>query len=110
VCSAQCAVADGQTWQELGECLSKRVDVVVCKPMAAEMGNGTSSATSSGRTSASGVSGTRTSASGSGSPTAQVSQATGAAGRNDVVNIGGSKMGAMVFGILALGSFAGMFL
>jgi hypothetical protein len=112
VCSAQCAVAEGQSWQELGECLSKRVDVVVCKPMAAEMGNGTSSsAASSGKTSgASLVSGTRTTAGASGSPTAQVSQATGAAGRNDVVNVGGSKMGVVVFGILALGSFAGMLL
>lgn len=111
----QCTVAKGQTWQELGECLSKRVDVVVCKPEFLEMGNRTSSATA-GQTSAttgqtSAVSGQTSAVSGTRSPSGQVSSpSTGAGSRYDVVNVSGSKMGVAVFVILAAGSFAGMML
>jgi hypothetical protein len=112
-CSAQCSAGEGQTWQELGECLSKRVDVVVCKPAAVEMGNGTSSSAavvSSGRGTSTAASGQTSGVSGTRSASGQVSQATGAGGRNEVGSVGGSKMGAVVFVVLAAGSFAGMLL
>lgn len=101
LCTAQCTPGEGQTWQELGECLSERVEAVVCKPNAEEIGNSTNSAS----TAASG-SPTR-SASGSGAVT---SLPTGAASTMGVVHSTSSKAGLVVFGLLALGSAAGMLL
>jgi hypothetical protein len=107
-CSAQCSVGDEQTWQDLGECLSKRVEVVVCSPRWLEIGrNDTSSGTRSGTA---GQSGTSVSGSASTSMAGQSSPSTGAAGMNAVAHVGGSKTGAVVFGLLAMGSFVGMML
>jgi hypothetical protein len=109
-CTAECSVGDEQTWQNLGECLSKRVEVVVCQPRFSEVGrNDTSEGTRSRTT---GQSGTGVSGSGSGSmsATAQVSPSTGAGNMNAVAHVGGSKAGAVMFVLLAMGSFAGMML
>lgn len=112
LCSAQCTPKEGQTFQELGECLSKRVQYVVCKPARAEIGNGTqtasrSSASSAQSTSASGTASGSASRSASASGSAAASQSTGAA---SAVQATTSKAGFMVFGVLALGTFAGMLL
>ena len=107
-CTAQCKAEDGQTWQELGECLSKRVEVVVCKPEFAEIGRNESQASGSASASAS------VSVSGSGSATGSgvAQQSTGAAASTTVgvVHATVSKAGIVVFAILAFGSAAGMLL
>ncbi|KAH7076658.1 hypothetical protein BKA63DRAFT_510472 [Paraphoma chrysanthemicola] len=106
-CTAQCVAEDGQTWQELGECLSKKVEVVVCSPRFIEIGRNEStrsvrpSATSSGTLAASG--------SGSGSG-AQASGSTGAASAVEVVHVKGVKAAVGMFVLLAAGSAAGMLL
>jgi hypothetical protein len=118
LCTAQCAAGEGQTWQELGECLSKRVEVVVCKPAFEEIGrNGTSGSSGvASRTQTQTQTQTRTSsvvASGSGSATGSASHpvaSTGAGSAVGVVHVGGSKAGVMLFAVLAVGSFAGMML
>ncbi|KAH4118776.1 hypothetical protein HBI04_043910 [Parastagonospora nodorum] len=112
LCTAQCAAGEGQTWQEMAECLSKRVEVVVCKPASGGFfENGTRS---TGYGSSGVASQTRTSsASGSGSATGSTSQTSGSAGAGSTVGImhvGGSKAGVMLFAVLAIGSFAGMML
>lgn len=102
-CTAQCRAEDGQTWQELGECLSKRVEVVVCKPEFGEIArNETSSSSSSSSSGSSAHSSTKTTTSASGSATASGS---GAAQQST-----GSKAGVVLFALLAFGSAAGMFL
>jgi hypothetical protein len=116
VCTAQCTAGNGQTWQELGDCLSKRVEVVVCRPAFIEIGrnqtegSGVSSSVSASQTKSSTSSGVGSaSASGSG---AQVSgsQSTGAGSAVGVVHVVGSKAGVALFVVLAFGSFAGMML
>ncbi|KAH7408403.1 hypothetical protein DE146DRAFT_675450 [Phaeosphaeria sp. MPI-PUGE-AT-0046c] len=114
LCSAQCTVGKDQTWQDVGECLSKRVNVVLCKPRFEEIGSASSRAslsmsetrTSSVGASASGSESVSRNASGSGS----VSPANGAGNVVGVIHVGGSKTGAVLFVMLALGSFAGMML
>ncbi|KAI8939862.1 hypothetical protein NX059_003596 [Plenodomus lindquistii] len=115
LCTAQCTPQDGQTWAELGECLSERVEVVVCKPNQAEIGSGATQTAS--------TSSARSSASASGTPSASASQ-SGSVSASSVVQASGSsaatslnaapattsKAGLVVFGILALGSAAGMLL
>jgi hypothetical protein len=106
-CTAQCVAEDGQTWQELGECLSKKVEVVVCKPAFNEIGRNETttrvgpSATGSGQPAASG------SSSGSG---AQASGSTGAGSTVGIVHVKGAKVAFGVFVMLAVGSAAGMLL
>jgi len=97
-CVAQC-VASGQTWRELGECLGKRVDVVVCKARDGEGGAASGSVSSTASASAS--------VNGSG---AEASSSTGAASVTGVTHVGGSKAAAVLFGTLAVVSFAGMLL
>jgi len=104
-CIAQCVAGVGQTWQELGECLSKRVEVVVCKPAVGEIGDGrTGSATGSQTTSGALGSATLV-ASGSGTGS-QVLGSTGAGSVVGVEHVRGSKAVVVVFGVLAFGSFA----
>lgn len=119
LCSAQCIVDEGQSWQEVGECLSKRVDVVICKPREEEIRKPTSSSEAGGsqsRTSSaasasgSGSAAAGSSASGSGSGSASVPPATGAGNVVGVVHVGGSKVGVVLFAMMAVGSFAGMML
>ncbi|KAF2035767.1 hypothetical protein EK21DRAFT_106612 [Setomelanomma holmii] len=110
-CTAECAVGDGQTWQELGECLTKRAEVVVCKPAYEEIGRNQttssvgSSATGSTRTSASGSGSVSASGSGSG---ARASGSTGAASTVGVTHVRGVKAAVGIFVMLAVGSVAGM--
>ena len=117
-CTAVCEVEDGdeQGLRRVGECLSKRVGVVVCSDR--QGGNGTESDGSSSSTSSAGqtstssraASGTASlGASASSSAGATPSASTGGAGKG----FGGqkgevSKAGLMVFAILALGSAVGM--
>ncbi|KAH7399624.1 hypothetical protein BKA66DRAFT_398822, partial [Pyrenochaeta sp. MPI-SDFR-AT-0127] len=112
-CTAQCKAGNGQTWQELGECLSKRVEVVVCKPQFNEIARNQTDSSAS-RSSTSGAQSTR---SGSSAPAASgssggaaPSNATGAASTMGVVHTTSSKLGAAVFVVLAIGSAAGMLL
>jgi hypothetical protein len=125
-CTASCSTTDGQSFLELGECLSKRVDVVICSPPfdqinrnltdpegASSSGSGSGSmsqSTSSGMMSESGSAAASTGgdASASGSPSSVDS--TGAASAVGVTHGASSKAGLVVFGIMALGSAAGMFL
>jgi hypothetical protein len=92
--------------------LSKRVEVVVCKPPnGGVFENGTMS---TGSRSSGVASQTRTSsASGSESVTGIASQTSGSAGAGStvgIVHVRGSKAGVMLFAVLAVGSFAGMML
>jgi hypothetical protein len=106
VCTAQCRAKDGQTWQELGECLAKRVEVVVCKPPCDEIAkNGTTGSSSASSLTASSTA----SRSGSASST-HASGSTGAGSVVAVAHVGISKSAIVVFAVLALGSFAGMLL
>lgn len=109
LCTAQCTPQDGQTWEDLGECLSKRVEVVVCKPDQAEIATGApQQASGSAAPSTASASGTQ-SGSASASGPAQVS-GTSAATSVHAVQANTSKAGLVIFGILALGSAVGMFL
>jgi len=105
-CTAQCRVSGDQTWQQLGECLAKRVEVVVCKPPFGEIAkNGTTGSSSGSSMSASST------ASGAGSASStHASGPTGAGSIVAVAHVGSSKSAVVVFGVLALGSFAGMLL
>lgn len=111
LCTAQCKPKDGQTWQELGECLSKKVEVVVCKPAFAEIPTGavpTASASASGSNAPS-----TTSASGThGGAASGPSQASGTGGATGTFATPAttSKVALVVFGIVALGSAMGILL
>lgn len=113
-CTAVCNVdvGDEEGLKRVGECLSKRVEVVVCSDQEgnddSQSSSSSSSSASAGKTSSRVSSGTAgASASASGKATASAS--TGGAGRG-VGGQGGefSKAGLVVFGVLALGSVVGM--
>jgi hypothetical protein len=106
VCTAQCRTKDAQTWQELGECLAKRVEVVVCKPPFDEIAkNGTNETSGSSGTTAS-----RTASRSGSTSSTHASGSTGAGNVVAVAHVGNPKSAMMVFVILAVGSFAGMLL
>ncbi|KAI1515561.1 hypothetical protein L13192_11627 [Pyrenophora tritici-repentis] len=113
-CTAVCVIESGdeQTLRRLGECLSKRVGVVVCSDR--ERMNETESSSSSssvGETSTSMAASGTASLSASLSGGATASAATGGAGKGVGVQRGDvSRAGVMVFGILALASAVGMLL
>lgn len=119
-CSAQCLASNGQTWQDLGKCLSQRNSIVVCKPDNAEIGSAVSSsasasasASASKAASSGGAAGSGTSAGGAASSTggaAQPSKQSAGASSLDVTHATVSKAGLFVFGLVALTSAAGMFL
>lgn len=115
-CSAQCLASNGQTWQDLGKCLSQRNAIVVCKPDNSEIGSVVSSAASASASKAAssgGVAGSGTSAGGAASATggaAQPSKQSAGASSLDVTHATVSKAGLFVFGLVALTSAAGMFL
>jgi hypothetical protein len=114
-CTAFCRTKVGQTFQELGECLSKRIDVVICSPPHDEIGKNATdpdvSSSGSVVASQSSASGTMSaSGSSSASGNAGASKSTGAASAVGGVQGSSSKVGLVIFGIVALGSAAGMFL
>jgi hypothetical protein len=109
-CTAQCTiVGDGQTYDELRACVKKRVSGWACqsKPVTEDIepGNGTES--SSATPSASGGAAGSSSASGG---AARSSSASGAGSAVGVAHVGGSKVAVLMFGVLAVASFAGMML
>lgn len=113
ICMVQCRIGKGEstTWQEVGECLQKRVKEVVCAPRYEER---FSSYTDGDAETSEGVSGSSVAVSsgketGSASASASASASTGAGSRG-VVHVGSVKVGLFTFGLLALGSAAGMFL
>ena len=118
-CTAICYVDGGkQTWQELGECLSKRVPVVICKPDSSEIGRdlpaSSASASGSSRPSGSAQPSAATSAANS-SPAASKSAASSSAATAAATSVHAahatfSKAGVVVFALLAVGSAAGMLL
>ena len=117
-CTAVCYTADEQSFLELGECLSKRVKMVVCSPPEGQRGEaksegsssasassaGSSSATASKTAEVSRITGTGTPTSTSSStPTQAASKASKLAGQGAV-----SKAGLVVFGVLAVTSAVGL--
>jgi hypothetical protein len=117
ICMVQCRIEDEEstTWQQVGECLQKRVKEAVCAPRYEERYSddtdgdgdvemGSSSVSLSGSASVVKSSGVET-----GSVSASASVSTGA-GSRVVVHVGSVKVGLFTFGLLALGSAAGMFL
>ncbi|CBX95360.1 hypothetical protein IAQ61_004184 [Plenodomus lingam] len=109
LCTAQCKPKDGQTWEDLGDCLSKRVEVVVCKPDQAEIATGApQQASESAAQSTASASGTQ-SASASSSGPAEASGSSAATSMH-AVQATTSKAGLVIFGLVALGSAMGMFL
>jgi hypothetical protein len=117
ICMVQCRIKDEErtTWQQVGECLQKRVKEAVCAPRYEERySNDTGTDGDVGMSSSSVlVSGSASVATSSGAQTESASvgasASTGAATRG-VVHVGGVKVGLFTFGLLALGSAAGMFL
>ncbi|OSS54018.1 hypothetical protein B5807_00942 [Epicoccum nigrum] len=115
ICMVQCRIEDEEstTWQQVGECLQKRVKEAVCAPRYeerysddAEMGSSSVLGTGTASSSVAASSGAET---GSAGAIASASTSTGAASRG-VVHVGSVKVGLFTFGLLALGSAAGMFL
>ncbi|KAF1832364.1 hypothetical protein BDW02DRAFT_571098 [Decorospora gaudefroyi] len=105
-CTALCRAGGGgggggQSVFELGECLSKRVGIVVCSlPLEEDGGEGEGgNATVSDAMS-----------SGSASATGGLPDSTGGANVVGVVQSSSTMTGLVIFGILAFGSAAGMFL
>lgn len=129
ICMVQCSIneSDAVTWQQVGECLQKRVKEVVCKPRHEELPKNqtelsiiseyiktrsTSATSGSVQASATGA-GVGNGTSGTASGTAQSTSAagsTGAATSLDLVHASTSKVGVFTFFLLAVGSAAGMFL
>jgi len=111
LCTAQCKPKDGQTWQELGECLSKKVEVVVCKPAYAEIPTEAGQSASRSHSGSSIQSTTPASGTTSGSVSGPgQSSRTGGAASTFPVQATTSKAALVIFGILTLGSAAGMLL
>ncbi|KAF2798001.1 hypothetical protein K505DRAFT_322171 [Melanomma pulvis-pyrius CBS 109.77] len=113
-CTATCE-AVGQSWQELMSCLQKRAPVVVCKPNSEEIAKNVSeTAITDDFSTALVTTGGVATSTGSFKPGemtgVSAESSTGAANIVDVVHIQGSKVGFMVFALLAFGSAAGMFL
>jgi hypothetical protein len=101
-CTSVCYASDQLSFLELGECLSKRVKVVVCSPPENERGEPKSSSSSSA---------TKTNiATSSGSSQATVTAAKGAASTVAGGQSVASKAGLVVFGLMAFVSAAGMLL
>jgi hypothetical protein len=103
-CTGVCRVGQGQTAKEVGECLAKRVEVVVCKLGEGEAASAWSSSV------ASSTGGSIGSATRAASASAAASQSASAGNAVGVVNVAHSKAGAVVFGMLAMGAFSGMIL
>lgn len=118
ICMMQCYVDEslGMTWQEVGECLQKRVKEVICMPEYEERNDtvrtgsveGTGTAQVGGSISAT-LPTASSAASGIGQ-SASVAGSTGAAPSLDVVHASSSKTGMFALLLLAVGSAAGMFL
>jgi hypothetical protein len=113
-CTGVCRVGEGQTGKEVGECLAKRVEVVVCKLGEGEVASASSVMSSRVASSTGSSAGSTRSASASASRSASAStaasQSASAGNAVGVVNVAHSKVGAVVFGMLAMGAFAGMML
>jgi hypothetical protein len=118
-CTAVCEAKDGQSFQELGECLSKRVETVVCKPASNEIGSESGSASGSSSvsktTAQESTTATETatgtvSGGASGTDETTLPESTGAANTVHGVPATSSKAAFMIFGLVAVGSAAGMFL
>ncbi|CAN9353003.1 unnamed protein product [Alternaria alternata] len=122
-CTASCSITDGQSFLDLGECLSKRVEIVICSPPfdqidgnstdpdAASSGSGSGTAaqsTPAGTMSESGSASASSDTSASASTSA--ADSTGAASAVGVTQGASSKVGLLLFGIMAFGSAAGMLL
>ena len=121
--SLHSVVLDGQSFLDLGECLSKRVEIVICSPPfdqidrnstdpdAASSGSGSGTAaqsTPAGTMSESGSASASSDTSASASTSA--ADSTGAASAVGVTQGASSKAGLLLFGIMAFGSAAGMLL
>lgn len=113
-CTAGC-VAKGGDWKGLGECLSKRVGVVVCKPADSDIAvsgslsasqSSTGSAVGSGTTS--GLAASRSASGSGGQASASASASTGSGSGAGTIGKGGVKTAVIMFGTLAFISLFGM--
>ena len=109
ICMMQCSIGDDEdvTWQQVGECLQKRVREVVCVPRFEERSHNYTDAETGG---AGTVSTTRTAVASSASLSPTKAASAGAAASLDGVRVGSWKRGLVAFALLAVGSAAGMFL
>ncbi|KAF1946344.1 hypothetical protein EJ02DRAFT_367703 [Clathrospora elynae] len=109
-CTAECRAEKGQSFQQLGECLSKRVEVVVCSPQFEEMGGNGTEGGGGSSLAAQSTSG-KASASASGTASASAARSSmPAASTGGVGQTASLKFGLLVFGTMAVGSAAGMLL
>lgn len=112
-CTASCSITDGQSFLDLGECLSKRVEIVICSPPFDQIDRNSTDpdAASSGSGSGTAAQSTPAGTMGeSGSASTSAADSTGAASAVGVTQDASSKAGLLLFGIMAFGSAAGMLL
>lgn len=115
ICMIQCTIGDddGVTWQQVGECLQKRVKEVVCMPQYIERTDNSTvtwGSTVKSTPAAGTVSATRPGGATDGTQAATAAPSTGAAILLNVVHTNTSKFGAVAFLLLAGVSVAGMLL
>jgi hypothetical protein len=112
-CTASCSITDGQSFLDLGECLSKRVEIVICSPPFDQIDRNSTDPDAASSGSGSGTAAQSTPAgtmSESGSASTSAADSTGAASAVGVTQGASSKAGLLLFGIMAFGSTAGMLL
>lgn len=112
-CTASCSITDGQSFLDLGECLSKRVEIVICSPPFDQIDRNSTDPDAASSGSGSGTAAQSTPAgtmSESGSASTSAADSTGAASAVYVTQGASSKAGLLLFGIMAFGSAAGMLL
>jgi hypothetical protein len=112
-CTASCSITDGQSFLDLGECLSKRVEIVICSPPFDQIDRNSTDPDAASSGSGSGTAAQSTPAgtmSESGSASTSAADSTGAASAVGVTQGASSKAGLLLFGIMAFGSAAGMLL
>ncbi|KAJ4989196.1 hypothetical protein SVAN01_05275 [Stagonosporopsis vannaccii] len=109
ICMMQCTIGDdGTTWQQVGECLQKRAKEVVCAPRFEERSYNDTLA--SGSSTRPGVTVQATRPGGNSASSATATASTAAATSVDIVHLNCSKLALFAFGLLTLGSAAGLFL
>lgn len=108
ICMMQCRIPDNATttWQQVGECLQKRVKEVVCMPIYEERFHSDTPVSTGSTSPLNPASPTKTGESGS----ASAARSTGAAASIDIVHVGGSRLGLAAFALLAVGSVMGIYL
>ncbi|KAH6637962.1 hypothetical protein C7974DRAFT_451166 [Boeremia exigua] len=112
ICMMQCIINDDTTtWQQVGECLQKRVKEVVCAPKYEERDhNATYPGAEESSLASVTVSTTQPGGAGDASRSASAAGSTGAAAIHDAVHASTSRLGLFAFSVLAVASAVGIFL